>query len=54
MRQIPEDDLGQVLRSVAKGDREAFRLLYEQAGPTLFGICSRISRDRNAAEDAFQ
>ena len=54
MRQNPEDDLGQVLRSVAKGDRAAFRLLYEAAGPTLFGICSRISRDRNAAEDAFQ
>jgi RNA polymerase sigma-70 factor (ECF subfamily) len=54
MRQNPEDDLGQVLRSVAKGDRAAFRLLYEQAGPTLFGICSRILRDRNAAEDAFQ
>jgi RNA polymerase sigma-70 factor (ECF subfamily) len=54
MRQIPEDDLGQVLRSVAKGDRAAFRRLYERAGPTLFGICSRILRDRNAAEDAFQ
>ena len=54
MRQNPEDDLGQVLRSVAKGDRAAFRRLYEQAGPTLFGICSRILRDRNAAEDAFQ
>ena len=54
MRQIPEDDLGQVLRSVAKGDRAAFRRLYEQAGPTLFGTCSRILRDRNAAEDAFQ
>ncbi len=54
MRQNPEDDLGQVLRSVAKGDRAAFRGLYEQAGPTLFGICSRILRDRNAAEDAFQ
>jgi RNA polymerase sigma-70 factor (ECF subfamily) len=54
MRQNPEDDLGHVLRSVAKGDRAAFRLLYEQAGPTLFGICSRILRDRNAAEDAFQ
>jgi RNA polymerase sigma-70 factor, ECF subfamily len=54
MRQNPEDDLGQVLGSVAKGDRAAFRLLYEQAGPALFGICSRILRDRNAAEDAFQ
>jgi len=54
MRQNPEDDLGQVLRSVAKGDRAAFRRLYERAGPALFGICSRILRDRNAAEDAFQ
>jgi RNA polymerase sigma-70 factor (ECF subfamily) len=54
MRQIPEDDLGQLLSSVAKGDRAAFRLVYEQAGPALFGICSRMLRDRPAAEDAFQ
>ncbi|WKA28241.1 sigma-70 family RNA polymerase sigma factor [Bradyrhizobium roseum] len=43
-----------MLRSVAEGDRTAFRVLYEQAGPVLFGICSRILRDRDAAEDAFQ
>jgi len=54
MRQTPEDDLGQVLTSVAHGDRAAFRRLYVQAGPVLFGICSRILRDRDAAEDAFQ
>ena len=54
MRQNLEDDLGHVLTSVAKGDRSAFRLLYEQVGPTLFGICTRILRDRAAAEDAFQ
>lgn len=54
MRQIPEDDLGQVLNSVAQGDRVAFRRLYAAAGPVLFGICSRILRDRDAAEDAFQ
>ena len=54
MRQIPEDDLGQLLRSVAKGDRTAFRSVYARVGPTLFGICSRILRDRTAAEDAFQ
>ena len=54
MRQIPEDDLGQMLSSVAKGDRAAFRRLYEKAGPTLFGICTRILGDRDAAEDAFQ
>jgi RNA polymerase sigma-70 factor (ECF subfamily) len=54
MRQISQDDVGQVLRSVATGDRAAFRVLYEQAGPTLFAICSRMLRDRAAAEDAFQ
>ena len=54
MRQNPENDLGHVLGSVAQGDKAAFRLLYEQAGPVLFGICSRILRDRAAAEDAFQ
>ncbi len=54
MRQNPENDLGYALTSVAKGDRAAFRLVYEQAGPILFGICSRILRDRDAAEDAFQ
>jgi RNA polymerase sigma-70 factor (ECF subfamily) len=54
MRQNIEDDLGHVLTSVAKGDRSAFRVLYEQVGPTLFGICTRILRDRAAAEDAFQ
>jgi RNA polymerase sigma-70 factor (ECF subfamily) len=54
MRQNPETDLGHVLGSVARGDRAAFRLLYDQAGPALFGICIRILRDRSAAEDAFQ
>ena len=54
MRQNPENDLGHLLGSVAQGDRAAFRLLYEQAGPFLFAICSRILRDRAAAEDAFQ
>ena len=54
MRQNPEDDLGHVLRSVAEGDRGAFRLLYERVGPILFAICSRILRDRDLAEDAFQ
>ena len=54
MRQITEEDLGQVLKSVASGDRVAFRRLYVAAGPTLLGVCSRILRDRDAAQDAFQ
>jgi RNA polymerase sigma-70 factor, ECF subfamily len=54
MRQIPEEDLDQVLKSVAGGDRVAFRRLYVEVGSTLLGICSRILRDRDAAEDALQ
>jgi len=54
MRQIPEEDLNQVLKSVAGGDRVAFRRLYVEVSPTLLGICSRILRDRDAAEDALQ
>lgn len=54
MRQNPEQDLGEVLKSVAQGDRVAFRRLYAAAGPVLLGICSRILRDRDAAQDAFQ
>lgn len=54
MRQIPEEDLGQVLTSVATGDRVAFRRLYVAAGPSLLGVCSRVLRDRDAAQDAFQ
>ncbi|NVN85964.1 MAG: sigma-70 family RNA polymerase sigma factor [Rhodopseudomonas sp.] len=54
MRQISDDDLSQVLKSVASGDRVAFRRLYAEAGPILFGVCNRILRDRPAAEDAFQ
>jgi RNA polymerase sigma-70 factor, ECF subfamily len=52
--EIPEQDLGQVLTSAAKGDRVAFRRLYTEAGPTLLRICSRVLRDRDAAQDAFQ
>jgi len=54
MRQIPEEDLGQVLKSVAGGDRLAFRRLYAEAGPVLLAVCSRMLRDRDAAQDAFQ
>ena len=54
MRQNPEEDLGEVLKSVAQGDRVAFRRLYAAAGPALLGTCSRILRDRDAAQDAFQ
>lgn len=54
MPQSPDDELGSVLESVAAGDRTAFRQLYLEAGPALFRICTRILRDRDAAQDALQ
>jgi RNA polymerase sigma-70 factor (ECF subfamily) len=47
-------DLEDILERVAGGDRVAFRELYRLAGPKLFGICRRMMRDREAAQDAFQ
>ncbi|MEM7497535.1 MAG: sigma-70 family RNA polymerase sigma factor [Pseudomonadota bacterium] len=38
----------------ADGDRRAFATLYERAAPKLFGLCLRITRKRELAEDALQ
>lgn len=38
----------------ATGDHEAFALLIEDAGPRIFGIALRITRDADAAHDAVQ
>jgi RNA polymerase sigma-70 factor (ECF subfamily) len=54
MQQSPDDELAIALESVASGDRAAFRKLYQQAGPVLFRICTRMLRDRDAAQDALQ
>jgi RNA polymerase sigma-70 factor (ECF subfamily) len=49
-----QDDLAPLIRASATGDRTAFRTLYEQASPKLFGVILRIIRDRQEAEDALQ
>ncbi|URW74650.1 sigma-70 family RNA polymerase sigma factor [Sphingomonas donggukensis] len=39
---------------VAAGDRAALQRVYDATSAKLFGICLRISGDREAAEDALQ
>lgn len=48
------DNTRDLLCRVATGDRSAFRALYADASPKLFGVCLRMLRDRAEAEDALQ
>jgi RNA polymerase sigma-70 factor, ECF subfamily len=48
------DDLEGLLVRCSLGDRAAFRALYDQAAPKLFGVALRILGDRGDAEDALQ
>jgi RNA polymerase sigma-70 factor, ECF subfamily len=50
----PADDLSLLLGEVASGNQKAFRALYDKSAPTLFGICMRLMRDRNLAQEVFQ
>jgi RNA polymerase sigma factor (sigma-70 family) len=42
------------LSRVASGERSALREVYDRTAPKLFGVCLRISQDREAAEDILQ
>jgi RNA polymerase sigma-70 factor (ECF subfamily) len=44
----------ELLKRVARGDRDAFRALYAATAPRLLGICIRILRDSARAEEAVQ
>ncbi|RYD54163.1 MAG: sigma-70 family RNA polymerase sigma factor [Sphingomonadales bacterium] len=46
--------LTEALGRVAGGDRAALQAVYRLTSAKLFGICLRISRDREAAEDILQ
>jgi len=50
----PAEDLNCLLEKVASGNREAFRALYDRSSPVLFGICLRLMRDREMAQDVLQ
>lgn len=43
-----------MLNRIAAGDRQAFRILYEAAGPKLFAITLRMLKARDKAEDVLQ
>ncbi|UXU76036.1 MULTISPECIES: sigma-70 family RNA polymerase sigma factor [unclassified Paracoccus (in: a-proteobacteria)] len=47
-------DLNDLLGRVVLRDRAAFRNLYAAVAPKLFGLCLRILKDRQEAEDALQ
>ena len=51
MTLVPLPDL---LRSVAAGDRSAFKQLYDQTSAKMFGIVLRIVKNRQQAEDVLQ
>jgi RNA polymerase sigma-70 factor (ECF subfamily) len=46
--------LSDALARVATGDRKALRDVHDRTSAKLFGICLRISGDRDAAEDILQ
>lgn len=48
------EDIEALIAKVALNDREAFRRLYGATSAKLFGVCLRLLRDRNEAEDALQ
>lgn len=49
-----DEELSHLVARVALQDRSAFRVVYHQTSPKLFGVCLRILRDREDAQDALQ
>jgi len=43
-----------LLEATSRGDRAAFRNLYEATAPKLFGVVLRITRNRSIAEEVLQ
>jgi RNA polymerase sigma-70 factor (ECF subfamily) len=48
------DDLAVLMRSVAAGDRGAFRAVYERTSAKLYGICLRLLGSEAEAQDVLQ
>ncbi|MER5967261.1 ECF RNA polymerase sigma factor SigK [Streptomyces sp. NPDC002057] len=47
-------DLAEVVELVARGDREAFSVLYDALAPLVFGIVIKVVRDRARSEEVAQ
>ncbi len=51
---MSSEEVSDLIKRVALGDRVAFRRLYDLTSPKLFAVCLRILRDRGEAEEALQ
>ncbi|MFI0928565.1 ECF RNA polymerase sigma factor SigK [Streptomyces sp. NPDC021012] len=47
-------DLAEVMREVARGDKQAFSTLYDALAPLVFGVVLRVVRDRAQSEEVTQ
>jgi RNA polymerase sigma-70 factor (ECF subfamily) len=50
----PSASDAELMRGIARGDRESFAALYDRHAAILFGVVLRILRDRAEAEDVLQ
>jgi RNA polymerase sigma-70 factor (ECF subfamily) len=48
------NELSGLIEQVARGDRAALAAVYERTSAKLYGVCLRVARDRDAAEDILQ
>ena len=51
---LTREDLAQALTATGRGDRAAFRRVYDTTSAKLFGVAVRILKDRQLAEDVLQ
>jgi RNA polymerase sigma-70 factor (ECF subfamily) len=47
-------ELSDLIARVARGDRRALNAVYDRTSAKLYGVCLRIARDRDAADDILQ
>ncbi|MFF4647212.1 ECF RNA polymerase sigma factor SigK [Streptomyces sp. NPDC001389] len=47
-------DLSEVMQQVARGDKQAFSVLYDALAPLVFGIAVKVVRDRAQSEEVAQ
>jgi RNA polymerase sigma factor (sigma-70 family) len=48
------EELNRLLTQAGRGDQQAFAELYKRTSAKLFGVCSRMLRDRSEAEEVLQ
>lgn len=51
---LEEVELNALMSAVARGDKAAFKRLYDATAPKLYGIALRLARVRDHAEDVLQ